>query len=280
MISQADLKTIATVFGKTSEELSGAISSEEEVSLDLRLSGRVISQDEERTLKETGVQQGKEIASKELAKALDLSLDAGEKDPAKVAEKLKTTITASLEEKYKNPEPGEREKELEKKLQAEQLKYNKLLETHEGVTAEVDEWQKKYQTKEKEIKTKELNNSILKSFPEKMKMDRNDALLIFTNNFEFDEVEGVQVIKRGGEVVTNAIGKPETLENIVPAFVEEKNWIKGSGMNGSDRSGEGGMKKGGKSPDEAMKIVKEKYGDEASSSEGLKLYNELTAKVG
>jgi hypothetical protein len=279
MLSQADLKVISTVFGKTSDEISSAISQEGEVSLDLRLNGRVISQEDEKTLKDTVRNAGVEIGYKQIAKELEFDLSADDKDAKVIAEKLKTSITATLEEKYKNPQPGEREKELEEKLQAEKLKYDKLFETHESTLGQIQEKEKAYTGLQKEIKTKERNNSILKTFPEKMKMDRNDALLIFTNTFEFDEVEGQQVIKRKGEIVTDAVGKPEKLENIVPSFVEEKNWLKGSGMNGGDR-GAGGGKKGGLKPEEAHKYVTEKLGaGKETTPEGIKLFNELIAKT-
>jgi len=278
MISQADLKVIQTVFGKTAEELSGAISSEQEVSLGLRLNGRVISQEVESALKTTLTDAGVEIGLKKIAKEIGLTLEAGEKDAKIIAEKLKASISTELEEKYKNPAPGEKERELEEKLIAERLKYDKLFGTHDLTLKQIEEKEKAFNGLQKEIKTKERNNSILKTFPEKMKMNRDHALLIITNTFEFDEVDGQQVIKKGGQVVTDAVGKPEKLENIIPSFVEENGWVKGSGMGGDDRPPTG-SNKGGKTPDEAAKIVKEKYGDNAASTEGIKLYSELTAKI-
>ena len=277
--TQADKETFIHLFGEEKYNiLSGALNSEEgELPLGLRIEGRVISQKEESDLKTTLTDAGVEIGYKKVAKEAGLSLSDGEKDAKIIADKLKSTITASLEEKYKNPQPGERETELEAKLQAELLKYDKLKETYDNVLTQIEEKDKAFTGLQKDIKTKERNNSVLKSFPEKMKMDRNDALLIFTNTFEFDEVDGQQVIKRGGEIVTDAIGKPEKLENIVPSFVEEKNWIKGAGMNGGDRNGSG--KKSGLTPDQATKLVKEKYGDNATSPEGIKLFRELTAKA-
>jgi hypothetical protein len=270
MLSQANIKWISELSGVSVEEISGALSKEEEVTL-----GLVVTQEEEQRLKDDSFKRGAEIRTKDLAKELSLDLDDGEhKDIKKVAEKLKITVSASLEDKYKNPQPGEKEKELEGKLQAANLKYDKLFETHENVLGQVQEKEKAYSGLQKEIKTKERNNAILKTFPEKMKMDRNDALLIFTNTFEFDEVDGNQVIKKDGQIVTDAVGKPEKLENIVPSFVEEKNWLKGAGMGGGDRN-QGGNKKGGKTPDEAAKIVREKFGDNTTSPEGVKFFKEL-----
>jgi hypothetical protein len=260
MLSQANIKWISELSGVSIEDISGALSKEEEVTLGLKLSGRVVTQDEEQRLKDDSFKRGGE-----------------HKDIKKVAEKLKTTVSTSLEDKYKNPQPGEKEKELEEKLIAEKLKYDKLFETHESILGQVQEKEKAYTGLQKEIKTKERNNAILKTFPEKMKMDRNDALLIFTNTFEFDEVDGNQVIKKDGQIVTDAVGKPEKLENIVPSFVEEKNWLKGSGMGGGDRNHQGG-KKGGKTPEEAHKIITEKLGaGNETTPQGIEMYNTLTA---
>ena len=275
-ISQADLQTIATVFDKKTDEISSAISQEGEVSLGLKLNGRVISQEDEKTLKDTIRAAGVEIGFKQIAKEAGFDLSPEDKDAKVIADKLKVNITTALEDKYRNPQPGEKEKELTEKLESEQLKYNKLLKTHETTSKEIEEWQTKYQTKEKEIKTKERNNSILKHFPDKMKQDRSDALLIFVNTFEFDESDGKQVVKRNGEIVTDSVGKPEVLENIVSSFVEEKNWIKGSGMNGNDRNS--GSKKGGRTPEEAQKVITEKLGvGNEATPEGIKMFRELTA---
>lgn len=275
MISSEDLKVISTVFGKTSDEISSAISKEEEVSLGLRLNGRVISQEEEKTLKDTIRNAGVEIGFKQLAKELDINLTSEDKEAKIIAEKLKAKTIETLEEKYKNPQPGERETELEQKLASEQAKYEKLFSTHESKLKEIDEWQTKYQTKETEIKTKERNNSILKSLPDKVKYNRDHALIVINNILEAEESDGEVIYKRDGKAITDAVGKPEKLEVIVPSLAEEFGWLKGSGMGGSDRSGQGSAK-GGKSPDEAAKIVREKYGDNAASPEGIKLFKELT----
>lgn len=278
MISQANIKWISQLSGVSVEEISGALSSEEEVTLGLRLNGVVKTQDEIKEIKEDSFKRGAEIRTKDLAKELSLSLDDGEhKDIKKVAEKLKETIETSLEDKYKNPQPGEKEKELEDKLLAANMKYDKLFETHGSILKTVKEKEKAFTELKMDIKSKERNNSVLKHLPEKLKQDRNDALIIINSTFEFDEVDGNQVIKRNGQIVTNDVGKPETLENIVPAFAEEKNWLKGSGMGGGDRNHSGNNSKGGKTPDEATKIVKEKFGENYTSSEGIKLFRELTA---
>ncbi|MFZ7121777.1 MAG: hypothetical protein ACOWWH_12625 [Eubacteriaceae bacterium] len=275
-LSQADLQVIQTVFGKTAEELSGALSSEQEVSLGLRLNGRVITQEDEKNLKESGIQQGKELGYKEVAKNLGLTLDSGEKDPIIIADKLKTDLSKTLEDKYKNMTPTDELLEVKQKAEEWEQKYNKLNGTYETTKSEITEWQNKYEAKEKEIKTKELNNIILSSFPDKMKMDRNDALLIAKNAFEFDYTDNGVIVKKDGNIITDPVGNPDKIDNIIKSFVEEKQWIKGSGMNGSDRSDNNRLPRG-MDDDKAMQYIKES-GKDPMSPEGSKMFIELTSK--
>lgn len=276
-ISQVDSDVLTKLFGKEMvEKLSGALKSDDgELSLGARINGRVITTEDEKTMKESSIQQGKELRSKELAKALNIELAAGEKDPEKIAEKLTNSITATLEEKYKNAKPGEKEVELEGKLKDSTSKYDTLFKTHGETLKVVEEKEIAFKGLENKIKVKERNNTILKSFPEKMNMDRNDALLIMVNTYEFDEQDGKSVIKRGGEIVRNGAGDPETYDNVIKSFVEEKKWIKGSGMNGGDRGG--GQEKKGLTAEQAEKAIIE-AGKDPGSPEGLKLFNEFIQK--
>lgn len=275
-LSQADLQVISTVFGKSTEELSGALSSENEVSLDLRLNGRVISQDQERELKENAVQQGKEIGYKDIAKSLEMDLEPGEKDPSVIAGKFKTKLSSFYEDKYKNMKPTEELEELRRKLEDADARYNKLNGTYEETLKSTDEWKNKFDGLQGEIKQKEINNVILKAFPEKMQMDRSDALLIARNSFEFEQTETGLIVKKDGKVITDPVGNPEKIENIIPLFAEEKKWIKsGGGMGGGDRGGNGLPK--GMDYDKAIEYVK-KAGVDVMSPKGSQMLKELTSK--
>lgn len=276
MLNQADLKVIQTVFGKTADELSGAISSEQEVSLGLRLNGRVISQEDEDKLKKTLTDAGIEIGYKKIAKEASLDLNSGEKDAKIILDKITSGLESKFESKYKNLQPGEVEKELEKKLNDSEAKYSKLYETHENTLQLVDEKENAYNVLKGEIKTKNRNSIIMKAFPEKMKMDKSDALLIFTNTYEFDEVDDNIILKRDGKTVTNAVGEPEKIENIVPSFAEEKKWIKGAGMNGSDRNHNGSGLPKGMTDDQAMVYMAEK-GIDSMTPKGGEMFIQLTS---
>ncbi len=277
-ISQADLKTISTVFGKNVDEISGALSSEEEVSLDLRLSGKILTDEQQKELRESGVQQGKELGTKGIAKALGLELDSGEKEPEKVAEKLKLTLTSQIEEKYKNPDPTKEQIALEKKAAEWEDKYKTLYNTYEETKGSLEEWQTKYQEKEKAIKQETRNSRILKSLPKELNINREDAMLIVNNVLKFDETDdGTEIIRNGSKTYKTPVGEPEPLENVVKLFAEERGWIsKGDGMGGGDRKPANNNKKG-MTPDEAFKYIKEK-GIEPGSADGLKMFRELTSK--
>jgi hypothetical protein len=273
--SQADENVFTQLFGKEFvEKLSGALKSDDgELSLGARINGRVITDEAERELKTTATDAGIEIGYKKLAKAAGVELGAGEKDAQIIADKLTTGITNGLEEKYKNPQPGEREKELEGKLNDANGKYEALFKTHGETLKVVEEKESAFNGLQKDIKVKERNNTILKSFPEKMGMDRNDALLILTNTFEFDEQDGKSIIKRNGEIVRDGAGNAETYENVINSFVEEKKWIKSSGMGGGDRTT--GAHKTGLTAEQAEKAIVES-GKDPGSPEGLKMFNEMT----
>lgn len=277
MFSQADIKVISTVFGKTPDEISGALSSTEEVSLDLRLNGKVLTDEQQKELRESAVKQGKEIGYKEIAKGLELELESGEKDPVKIAEKFKTTISSVLEEKYKNPNPTDEQIALAKKAAEWEGKYKTLFDTFKSKETEVNEWKSKYDQKEQAIKNEALNNKILSSLPKDIAMDKGDALLIIRNSLAFEESDGKLIVKKGDKVYNDPVGEPEPLENVVKLFTEEKGWIKrDGGMGGKDRNGLPPTKKG-LTPDQAYKYLQEK-GIAPASQEGLNLFNELTSK--
>ncbi len=281
-LRQADENVFTTLFGKeVFDKLSGALKSDDgELSLGAKINGRVISQDDETKLKTTLTDAGIEIGYKKLSKAAGVELASGEKDADIIAGKIKTGITAILEEKYKGQTPSDELTASQKKVTELEGANAKLLETYETSKKSLEESEKKYSGLESDMKTTSINNSILSSFPEKMKQDKKDALLITTNAFDFEEREidgkmiGVTIDKLTKAIVTDAVGKPEKRENVIKAFVEIKGWVKGSGMNGKDRGGKAGLPTG-MSDDAAVKYIQE-LGKDPMSSEGSEIFNELT----
>jgi hypothetical protein len=274
-LSQADLQVIQTVFGKTAEELSGALSSDQEVSLDLRLDGRVISQEDEAKLKTTAIDAGVEIGYKNLAKAAGVELAAGEKDAKIIADKLKSGITSTLEEKYKNMTPGEELTAAQNKITELEQKYNTLHGTYETTKGDLDASKEQYVGLQQEIKTKEHNNTILKSLPEKAKINKEHAVLIINNSLEREEIDGNIIYKRDGKTLVDPVGTPLTIDKIVPSLAEEFGWVKGSGMNGDDRGNKNNGLPKGMTDDAAMAYMNEK-GIDTMSPEGSEMFSQLT----
>lgn len=279
VLSQADRKVFTELFGEELvNKLSGALKLEDgELSLGARLTGRVISQEDETALKETAVKQGKEIGYKEIAKGLEIQLEAGEKDPVIIAEKLKKTLSKQFEEKFKNITPTEELKELQKKLEEQQTSYEKLKGTYENTISQVDEWKTKYQGLENDFESKELNNKILGYLPEKLKLDKEDALNLIRIGIETEKTESGIVYKRNGTIITDAVGKPETLENVVKSYVEEKKWTKTSGMGGGDAGANGNGLPKGMTETDAYKWLQDRN-IEPMSEEGTEKFLQLTSK--
>lgn len=276
MLSQADLQVIQTVFGKTEEELSGALSSTEEVSLGLKLNGRVLSQDDEKELRNTLTNAGIEIGYKKLAKASGIELSSGEKDATIIADKLKTNIETKLEEKYKNRTPAEELIAEQQKVKEWEKKYDTLKTTYDEAAIEISEWESKYTQKEAEIKEKEVNNFILTTFPSKMEMDKDDARLIVRSKYDFTGEDGV-IDKSTGNIVLDRVGNAEKPENVILSLVESKGWIKGAGMGGDDRNPDRNGLPKGMTDDAAMKYIQE-AGKDPMSAEGTDMFVQLTSK--
>jgi hypothetical protein len=274
-LSQVDITTIQTVFGIKPEELSGALSSTEEVSLELKLPGKVYKPDEIETLKTASQDAGIEIGYKKVAKEAKINLEPGDKDPKIIAEKLKVSIETALEEKYKNRTPPEElATALLGKKTAEE-KYEVLLNTHNTIKKELDAEKEKYKSLELENISKARDNEILSHFPEKMAQDRGDALLIVKNSLVSEEVDGVVHHKINGELVTDTLGHPATLKDAVNKLVEDKKWVAGSGTGEGDKKKLTGSMPTNLSDEKAMEYI-EKQGENPMSTKGSQMMAELT----
>jgi hypothetical protein len=279
MLSQADLQTIATVFNMNVEDVSGAISSQEESPLNLRLNGTVRTQQDWDSHRESGIQQGKEIGSKELARALEITIDTGEKDPAIIAEKLKTTLSSQFEEKYKNMTPTEEMEELRTKLLNSENSNTKLNETLQAKLLEIEESNAKYSGLQNDIIERDKNSEIRKFLkdPEKSGLSYDQQLALFKMEYNIDKGDNGFIPMQGENIVMNPTGQPETVENVVKLWLDNQSFTKSrSGMGGGDRGGAGYTPKG-LNDDEAYKYMEEK-GIDPMSQEGSKTFMEITSK--
>lgn len=275
MFSEADQLVIQTVFGKTAEEISGALSSTEVVPLGLKLSGKIYKPDEIETIKTSNQDIGIEIGYKKVSKAAGLTLEAGEKDPDIIAEKLKTGIETTLAEKYKNQTPPEELANALNAVKTAEDRYNVLLGTHDKMKEDLDLSNNNYIKLQSDIQTKEMENEILSYFPEQMTMDRGDGLLIVKNVLKTDDVDGVKKYSYNGELITDNLGNPAPLKDVVGLIVEDKKWVKGAGTGEGDKKKTGGTMPTNLSDDDAMEYII-KQNKEPMSTEGSQMMVELT----
>lgn len=276
-LNQADKQVLVHFFGEEKvNQLSGALISDDgELSLGLSTGGkRLMSQNEIDTATTANQDAYIEVGYKKIAKELGIDLQAGEKDPKVIADRLKVGLTNSLEEKYKSRTPSEEYEAAQNKIKELETKYNTLHGTYEQTKSNVEEWEGKYTGLQTEIKTKEHNNIILKSLPEKAKVNKDHAVLIINNVLEKEDNNGVTMYKdQSGKHYLDPIGNPLELKDIVPTLAEEFGWVKGAGMNGGDRNSKGDGKAMFQDTDQAMKYMSEK-GIEPMSNEGLKIIAE------
>ena len=274
-IAKADLEIIQTVFGKTAEEISGALSSTEEVPLGLKLAGKVYKPEEVETLKTDNQNIGIEIGYKKVAKAAEVKLEAGDKDPVIIAGKLKAGIETIMEAKYKGQTPSDELKAAQEGKVTAENKYNVLLGTHDGLKEELVTAKQEKETLLTEYTVKERDNNILSHFPKEMKMDRADGLLIVKNLLTTKVVDGVDQHSFNGKVVTDKLGNPAPLKDAVAEVVETKGWIKGFGKADGDNKPPSGTMPTNLSDDDAVAYIA-KQGKEPMSTEGSLMMLELT----
>ncbi|MCP5079074.1 MAG: hypothetical protein GY951_13590 [Psychromonas sp.] len=272
--NKASLEVIATVFGTTVEELSGASSNENEANPKLTLNGgRVITQAEEAKLKTDLTDAGIEIGYKKLAKHAKIDLQ-GNKTAESVMDKLTLSVTSSLEEKYKNMTPteelltmGAKVKELEGQLETSQATNNTHIE-------EINTHKAKYVNLQDEIATGKRNAEITKLFNKDSTQSVGDSLIIYNSTFTEKTEDGVVKIYRGDNMVMKPDGQPAERKDVISAFENEKKWVKTSGM-GGDNTNMGGKTKG-LDWDQAKAYLAEKNID-IMSTDGLKQMAELTS---
>jgi len=274
-LSQADLQVIQTVFGKTAEELSGALSSEDEVTLGLKLDGTVYTPEQIKDIGTKNQDAWIEVGYKKIAKELELELKEGDKDVKIIAGKLRGAVEAEMEEKYKDRTPSEELKAAQKARDTEIDKYNILYKTYEEKLTELELEKENSNKFKNETKEKERDNNILSYFPDKMLQDKNDALLIAKNSITSEEIEGVTYHKINGKNVLDATGKPAEFQDVILQLVEDKGWVKGNGKEGKDQNPDRKTVPNNLSYSDAEAYLAKK-GIPAMSQEGSELFAQLT----
>lgn len=174
--------------------------------------------------KKTGYSEGGlaaiEMFVKEQKKAHNLEFEG--KDPAKLLESFSAKVLADAK-----IAPNEALKE--KTSMIEQLRANiTKLEQEKAETAA-------------QVAKVRTEASILRAVPSNLKGVESDEVLasMRLKGYEFEDVEGVVVVKKAGAVVADAALKPLALKDVISSYVAERGWVDTSGGAGVPRTGRG-----------------------------------------
>ncbi|MDP4151187.1 MAG: hypothetical protein Q8943_17405 [Bacteroidota bacterium] len=268
MLKAADIKKIAGLLKVKAEDLTTAIKDDKEVEFAVPDGLTTLTTDEletrDKNQKEDGIKAGKEIGIKEVREKAGLESSVG-KDPEKIAAAIGAKALADAK-----IEPDKKVKLLEE--QVAQLQGS--LTKKDGEIATIK------QTASSIAKDRKL----LAAFPKNRADILSDEqfLTLVKGELSIDEVDGKEVVKKGGEVLRDAATKnPLTLEAAVTSlFKESKGWLAEGGAGGGGASGGRGGGDGGKQPTFTKKseVIKhyEDQGKSVNGAAGVEIANKLS----
>jgi len=229
MLKKSDLTRIAAIIGITADEFTTAIKAEDEQELTIPA---VFTESEAKANGETKFKAGrkaeKEIAAKELAKALEVEIET--KDIKLVAETYATKMVTAAK--------------LPADEQVSTLKAEKA--TLQGlVTAGETKLTEAMSTHNNQLFQFELKQSIAANIPEKTSIPKTDVTDLFMLKHDITkDADGNTIISKGGAVMNDKLENPVKLAVAVKEFSE-------SYLTKPNLPGGGG---GGKLPDKFTKL--------------------------
>lgn len=213
--------------------------------------------------KSEGIKTGKEIGAKEVRKAAGLD-DGGSKDPAKIAEAIKTKAIedAKINPDVKVVELGKQIETLKSTIQEKELEVTKAKEAVNGV---------------------QLDRRIFSALPKNRADVLTDDEYIGSvkNVFSITTVDGKEIVSKNGvEQRDPKTGSPIDLATAVSGyFTERKGWLAeaGAGGGGGRGAGDKGGGTGGAFTKKSQVIEHyEKQGISLNGAEGQKVVAELS----
>ena len=245
MLTTADKEKLKTTLkGFDVDKLIAAITDAAEVAIEIPADTHVLSAsdldarttNDKADAKKEGFKEGKtagiEIAGKAIAKKFNLADTVDVKEPDKIAEAISATV-AKGDDGLK-----------------EQIKL--LQKDKEALTAEKE-------TIAKEKDAVQFDTTLISMFPATRTQDLSDGerLMLVKNALQFDTVDGVQVVKKNGEILRDPTTKnPLPQKAAVAALFAERKWDTvpaQGGRGGGDNPGGSGSAGGVKTFSDAQK---------------------------
>ena len=82
-----------------------------------------------------------------------------------------------------------------------------------------------------------VNSTLPNTLPKGI--EKQDALMIAKNSFQFKETENGIAIEKDGKLLTDKVGNVRKPEDVLQEFYIAKEWTKAGGRGGTDSTGEG-----------------------------------------
>jgi len=227
------------------EELTKAITTEEEVDFKLPEGIRVLSNDELETIKDnhgkTRYDAGKIAGSEMLLK--DLSEKVGFEETIKDGDTFVKNFKSNILEEA-NVEPNKKVLELESSL-----------ETLRNKLSEKDSEFESLQNSLKVEKTMLKAQSYIPELPESLGLKKEEAVNLLLNGIEIKD-DGIY---RNGDILKDNMEKPIELKDYISSAIDERGWAKApTGRGGGSGATGGGTSTKPKTMEEFESVIKEK----------------------
>lgn len=273
MLDAKTIGFISEVTGKSTEEITTAITSESEVSLG-DINGTYYTQEENELRNKTVRASGVEIGIKQAYKAAGIEFSDNEKNPESLVSKFQAHYSSNsqLQSDY-----DELKRQLDGKG-ATVKEYNELKSSYDTLKGTYEREKGELEGELNTIKTKQsqrdITNFIESTFPEKATLSREDLTAIAQSRYTvFKGEDGEFYAKKGGETVKGKTGEPKKAKDLYSTLWEGYIKQEDNGVGANKRKGQSGQKM---SPEEAYKYIKETTDIAPTSDEGMKMFSELT----
>lgn len=230
MLKEATIKKMASLLKIKPEDLTAAITAQEETDIEIDDTLTLFDESEVALLKKNNYEEGKKAGSDLVVKAAKEKL--GYNFPGKGIDEL-LNHHAEIAKKSVSTDHSEREKELSKKIEA-------LTETNTTLEKQLTE--ERGRGEAREIESTVFENIDL---PDGVKITKREVLaLAGVNGIQFKkDTSGNVVAAKGEQIITGKTGDPRPIKDLLSEFMAEKNIIPVS-QGGSGGRG-GGSSSGG-----------------------------------
>lgn len=248
MISKESLKSLLDLAKIPAEDQENILNSDDELNVELPtleiFTPDELEQREKNITSKTYAEAkiaGQEMLIKEIKR--DYGIDIEGKDPKAVLDAYTKKVLDDAK-----IEPSQKLEEKERILKELQ---NTIEETENNYKTQLEELTRQYQSEK-------INNNIASVMPDLTALKKEQAIKLFTSDYEVATSDKGFEVKKNGETLVDRLGNPRQLKDVVSEYVDANGWgrkIEGAG--GGDQGGEPSKTTSIKSADDFHSYLKE-----------------------